>query len=281
MILSNWREKVFVLFKNFHFSNAVLWKIYKPFVRVQNFVKHGDPYFFRSVAIEISTSCNRTCYYCPNSLEGTSTDFMSEETFKKIIDQLKTIEFSGIINYHFYNEPLLDKRLPSFIRYVKKHLPHCVNRIVSNGDFLSVDLADDLIHAGVVDFAITIHDIDDQKLLSKLQPVIKKYPGYVRVGSLHGKPLYNRGGAIEVQTLDKKDKCTDPLELLQFDYKGNVLLCCNDYYREHSFGNITHEKLYKIWRGEEFSKLRRELRVGIANLEICRVCMGKERKIAL
>lgn len=76
---------------------------------------------------------------------------MAQETFNKIIKQLEAIKFSGIVNYHFYNEPLLDKRLPNLIRYVKKHLPSCINRVVSNGDFLSVELADDLISAGVVE----------------------------------------------------------------------------------------------------------------------------------
>ena len=272
----NWKEKVFVLLKKFRISNSVLWRIYKPFSRILNFIKHGDLYFFRGVAIEISTSCNRTCYYCPNSLEETPVDFMAQETFNKIIKQLEAIKFSGVVYYHFYNEPLLDKRLPNLIRYVKKHLPSCINRVVSNGDFLSVELADDLISAGVVDFAITIHDLDGEKLLRKLEPVIKKYPGYFMIDSLHGKALSNRGGAIEVETLDKKDTCTDPLELLQFDYKGNVLLCCNDYYRKHPFGNLAHDTLYDIWRGKEFSELRRELRNGIASLEICRICMGKE-----
>ena len=91
----NWKEKVFILLKKFRISNSVLWQIYKPFSRILNFIKHGDLYFFRSVAIEISTSCNRTCYYCPNSLEETPIDFMAQETFNKIIKQLEAIKFSG------------------------------------------------------------------------------------------------------------------------------------------------------------------------------------------
>ena len=272
----NWKQKVFVLFKKFHIHNSVSEELYKLYSQVENFIKYRDPYFFRSVAIEISTDCNRTCNYCPNVLEGTPTEFMSEETFNKVIKDLQSLKFSGIINYHFYNEPLLDKRLPDFIRYVKKHLPSCVNRVFSNGDFLTLDLADNLIDAGAADLNITIHDKDGEKLLKKLNPVLEKYPGYVSLSSLHNKPLLNRGGAIEVDLLDKKDTCTDPLGVLQVDYKGNVLLCCNDYYRKHSFGNISNKKIYQIWQGDEFSSLRRELRRGIAKLEICRVCMGKE-----
>ncbi|MBT7272297.1 MAG: radical SAM/SPASM domain-containing protein [Nitrospina sp.] len=279
MSFENWRERTFVLLKKLNFNpltNNLLWRIYKLYTRVHNFSKYGDPYVFRTVAIEISTSCNRTCYYCPNSVEGTSVDFMEEETFNEIIAQLKAINFSGVIHYNFYNEPLLDKRLPEFVRYVKKHLPTCINRIISNGDFLSIDLADELIDAGVSDFAITIHDRDGGKLLNKLQPVLKKYPGHISLDSIHDKPLSNRGGAIEVKLLNKKNTCTDPLEMLQLDYKGNVLLCCNDYYRKHSFGNLAHDKLYEIWQGKEFQKLRRDLRTGVANLEICRICMGKD-----
>ena len=272
----NWKAKAFVLCKKFHISNSVSEGAYRLYSRINNFIKYRDPYFFRNVSIEISTNCNRTCSYCPNVLEGTPTEFMSEDTFNKVIKDLQSIKFSGIINYHFYNEPLLDKRLPEFIRYVRKHLPSCVSRVFSNGDFLTLDLAGRLIDAGVADINVTIHDKNDEKPLKKLNPVLEKYPGYISLRSLHNKPLLNRGGAVEVDLLDKKDTCTDPLEGLQIDYKGNVLLCCNDYYRKHSFGNIANKNISQIWQGEEFFRLRRELRKGIARLEICQVCMGKE-----
>ena len=280
MILRNWKEKIYLLLKKSNIDNSntghIFWIFYKLYIKAYNYIKYSDVYFFRSVAIEISTFCNRTCYYCPNLLEETPVEFMAEETFHEIIDQLKEINYSGIILYHFYNEPLLDKRLPNFIRYVKTNLPNCVSRVVSNGDFLSTDLADNLINAGVLDIMITIHDIDGENFLNKLRPVLTKYPEYIHVNTIHNQPISNRGGAIKVKQLDKKDTCTDPLTSLTLDHKGNVLLCCNDYYRKHSFGNITHAKISKIWHSEDFSRLRKELRNGVANLEICRKCMGRE-----
>jgi cyclic pyranopterin phosphate synthase len=280
MALRNWKEKIYLLLKKAPIDNSntnhMLWIFYKLYTKVYSFIKYSDAYFFRSVAIEISTFCNRTCYYCPNSIEETPVDFMTEKTFNKIIAQLKEINYSGVILYHFYNEPLLDKRLPSFIRHVKKNLPNCVSRIVSNGDFLSVELADNLIDAGVLDIMITIHDIDGENILNKLGPVLKKYPEYIHINSIHDKPISNRGGAIKVKHFDKKDTCTDPLTSLTLDHNGNVILCCNDYYRKHSFGNITHDRIPEIWHGKDFSRLRKELRNGISNLEICRKCMGRE-----
>jgi cyclic pyranopterin phosphate synthase len=128
MALRNWKEKIYLLLKKAPIDNSntnhMLWIFYKLYTKVYSFIKYSDAYFFRSVAIEISTFCNRTCYYCPNSIEETPVDFMTEKTFNKIIAQLKEINYSGVILYHFYNEPLLDKRLPSFIRHVKKNL-HC------------------------------------------------------------------------------------------------------------------------------------------------------------
>ena len=106
MQMKNWKEKLFLLKKS-QISISVLWIIYKSYTRFPSFIKYIDPHFFSSVALEISTSCNNTCYYCPDKLRGTPTDFMEESTFNEIINQSKTISFSGVINYHFYNEPLL------------------------------------------------------------------------------------------------------------------------------------------------------------------------------
>ena len=36
--------------------------------------------------------------------------------------------------------------------------------MVSNGDFLSISMTDDLIKAGVTDFTITIHDRNGEKI---------------------------------------------------------------------------------------------------------------------
>ena len=45
---------------------------------------------------------------------------MNEKLFYNIIDQLAKMKFNGNLNLHQYNEPLLDKRLETFVRYIKK-----------------------------------------------------------------------------------------------------------------------------------------------------------------
>ena len=60
------------------------------------------------VEIEIFSYCNRTCWFCPNSIidRHSENHFMPEEQYLKILEQLKEINYSNIITYSRYNEPL-------------------------------------------------------------------------------------------------------------------------------------------------------------------------------
>lgn len=250
-------------------------KLYAVYSQLINLVKYKDPYFFRIVCIEINTYCNRKCYYCPVSLEKkVPSHFMPEDLFRLTIKRLKDIKFSGTIMYHFYNEPLLDKRLPEFVKYTNDQLPGCLIRILTNGDYLTMELADDLIQAGVCDFAVTDHNRKPGRLAAKLRPVVEKYPDQIHIESIHDKPLSNRGGAIDVEVPDKRHNgtCTIIYEELKIDYQGNVLLCSNDYYRSHKFGNIQSETLKEIWNKKDYNRIRSKLRKGIPELEICKKC---------
>lgn len=268
-------KKVVWLANKLNISTDLQYKIYRRYYQAVNLLKRGDPFFFRIVCIEINTHCNRKCYYCPVCLEKeVPSYYMDEELFRLVIRRLKEIKFSGTIMYHFYNEPLLDKRLPEFVAYTRKHLPKCIIRILTNGDYLTLELADELIRAGVCDFAITDHNLQPGILSKKLQPVIVKYPNQININSIHDKPLSNRGGTIKVKKFDKNKggNCTVISESLQIEYNGNILLCCNDYYRRFTFGNVINERIDEIWVKKDYVRLRRLLRKGVAELEICKKC---------
>ena len=90
-------------------------KVYENIFEFINLIKYKDRYFFHVVSFEISTYCNRKCWYCPNKDNETPKEFMDFEIFKKAIDELKNIKYSGSISYNFYGEPLFDDRLETFI----------------------------------------------------------------------------------------------------------------------------------------------------------------------
>ena len=65
------------------------------------------------VEISDSGTCNRTCSFCPRSdpTYKNIKEFISEDLHNKIIQQLAEHNYSGILAYSGFNEPLLNKAI--------------------------------------------------------------------------------------------------------------------------------------------------------------------------
>lgn len=231
---------------------------------------------FSSVAIETSTHCNRRCVYCPVAKDPKGIGFMEMEVFSQIIHQLKELNYSGRITYHHYNEPLLNKNLEDLVSYSKNNLPKAKNIIYTNADLLTKQRFHDLINAGLDQFVVTDHGF-------KKMPEILKYKGLssifmknkIRFRKFNSiTSLFNRGGMVEVNNMRTHNYCAYPAYEIVIDVKGNLILCCNDYYGNYPFGNIMEQHIGAIWESEAFSKVRNDLLEGIFELDICRKCMG-------
>lgn len=259
---------------------SLLWpaavRIYRLSYRVKCAFKYGYSDFFRVVAIEISTECNRRCYYCPNSIHGTPREFMSEDIFKKIIADLKSVDYTGVVTFHLFGEPLMDPRLPGFVKHTREQLPKATISVSSNGDFLTMELYERLIDAGMNEMNITIHDLNADKSMRSLQPLVDRHPARIRIASLHSSSaLTNRGGAIKVENSKPAKKC-GRLDVIAIDRNGNVLLCCSDYFHSVVFGNVNEMSVDGIWKQKDFSAIRKRARRGKPELEICRKCLSRE-----
>lgn len=249
---------------------------------ITNKIRYGTTDFFTDIDIEINTSCNRRCFCCPNSIfeRGLikNEKLMSEDLFKKIIDELAEINFTGRISPHSYGEPLLDKRLISFIVLIKEKLPKTDIILFSNGDLLTIEMYNKLVEAGVTSFFITLYGMDQHKPFNDLLEYLKKYPknkSKVRYRKFTEKtPLFSRGGDIKPLVLDSNPRCKHPHNPLVIDYAGNVILCCNDYHGHVKFGNLNNSSLVDIWKNEKYKEVRNQLRRGHYQLEICRKCVG-------
>ncbi len=269
---------------------------------VYNFLKYGRSDFFSSVDFENITACNRRCSYCPNSLYERglmeNKKLMDEKIFKRIIDELARINYSGMIRPVFYGEPLLDSRFPNWIKYIREKLPKADIIVFTNGDLLTLDLYKKLAENGVNLFVVSNHNGGTMpENLEKLLVNFKKVPyksGYpYQGGFLHESAyssgekapmifyrnpsriegLYNRGGLMKNINVSKaKSECSLPSSDLTVDWRGNVILCCNDYFSSVKFGNVENESLVEIWNKDNFKKMRRDLKRGILNLEICKKC---------
>lgn len=90
----------------------------------QNVLKNKDnlPQYPFLVDIELTNCCNLKCLFCAQQAMDRKTGFMSDETFKKVIDECEQNNIP--VRFVRWGEPFLHKNIQSFIKYVKsKNLP--------------------------------------------------------------------------------------------------------------------------------------------------------------
>ncbi|MCP3871705.1 MAG: radical SAM protein [Desulfobacteraceae bacterium] len=260
----------------------IKWKRY--FVKF--FLRYGYWDFFSDFNVEINTSCNRKCTYCPNNLfeRGLikNEKLMDEKIYFKLIDELAQINFKGRLSPQCYGEPLLDKRLTKFMRYTKEKLPKTRLTIVTNGDYLTVDKFNELLDAGVDKFSVTQHGKSMSKNMKQISDYLetnpKKFEKIIKYNIFDSNtPLYNRGGLIKPELLNTIPRCIDPGNPVTINHDGNVILCCNDYFGTIKFGNLKDERLLDIWFSKKYVNLRKQIRKRQYNLPICKKCVGIEQ----
>ena len=265
------------------FKNPVRRIILTICLKLKYFFKYGTFDFFNYVDIEINTSCNLRCSYCPNSVYNKglikNEKLMSIELYKKIIDGLAESNFTGLIDPVLYGEPLMREDLADLMKYAHEKLPKATLRIVSNGNLLTIDKYVELVKAGVKIFLITQHESKATENLKKLNDYLNKNPQVKKVSIIALKfdektPLFNRGGEVKPETTNYYPRCREPDNALVIDYAGNVGLCCNDYFSTIKFGNINNQKLVDIWNSQKYKDIRKQLKNRIYNLNICRKCLG-------
>jgi radical SAM protein with 4Fe4S-binding SPASM domain len=241
---------------------------------------------FATVAIETTSICNRACGYCPNSNKDLKSQRpqrdMDQKTFNKIVDQLKEINYQGVVSLQHYGEPLLDRNLDKRIRQLKDNLPDASIRFFSNGDKLTPERLEALVEAGVDNIGVTNHNESGfySRALAELEGHLAENPEMERYVTIrHGLESYsNRGGDVNVpeEKLRKMDCCIPESYCLNIDVEGNVILCADDYVGKHRFGNIRESNILQIWDQPEYKTLREELRSGTFRYDTCKKCAGQE-----
>ncbi len=208
---------------------------------------------------------------------------MKPTLFKRIIDQLVEIKFSGRISFDFYNEPLLCRDLDLFVSLTREKLPSSEIHLYSNGSLLSTERFLKLYHLGIAKFIITKHEDyfkdETKKYLfdqtyQDLSEELKKIVLFRTHDDLH---LTNRGGALEHIKSHRLDissqPCFIPNFMLSISVLGNIIPCFEDYFQKNSMGNIQEEDLDTIWNKPVYKKMRNALMLGARNkFDVCSKC---------
>lgn len=74
-------------------------------------------------------------------------------------------------------------------------------------------------------------------------------------------PLMSRAGFIQIggnkqMVSDDFGHCHYPVDTLNVFADGTVGLCCNDWVKDETFGNLHQRTVAEIWNGERFSEIR-------------------------
>jgi len=219
---------------------------------------------FETIAIETSELCNRTCGFCPNSVNKQQKRVMSEEHYRMLINQLKDLNYSGTLCFHQYNEPLLDKRLDEFIGFARENLKHATLMISSNGDALTKKRWDSLRENGLNYAVVSQYDgvISDkvQNLMNSIEDKDKSSL-IVKIRGSHNLKS-TRCGTVNFEYAKKEiiqEACLRPFYQLVIRFNCLAVLCSEDYYGRKLVGNTKVESLTEIWFGTAMNEVRESL----------------------
>lgn len=252
----------------------LLMKGYFFYVKIKHLFQYGGKEMFETINIETSSKCNNKCSYCPNSKYQRKNSLLSIKILDKLFSELREIGFKGDVMFSGYNEPLMDKRIMDIIKRLKKQLPKNKIIIYTNGEFLDYGLFRTLRKKDV-EFNITLHK---KGIPVGLSEIMKKASSSERKGilirrNLKKHVLSTRAGLVKVKNPQKKDFCILPYVELTIDYKGNIVLCSDDYFSSVKFGNLKKESIQKIWNKKEYKDIRNDLIKGNVKLDICKECL--------
>ena len=262
----------------------------------------------RLVEIEVFSYCNRKCWFCPNSFidRHSKNTLMEENLYLGVLNELKSIDYSNMITYSRYNEPLSHKDI--FIKRLKQArelVPKALLHTNTNGDYLTREYLDELYDAGLRSLNIQsylnenepfeIANIEKkfaktaEKLILNYKITLDSEDWYCIAFDYKDMKLNmtirdfkangtNRGDTLKiVSPIVRPTPCFVPFTDIYIDYNGNVMPCCNlrsDIEDHEAFilGNIKDNGILEIFNNEKMQELREILKFDNIQLYPCREC---------
>jgi MoaA/NifB/PqqE/SkfB family radical SAM enzyme len=259
--------------------------------------KTGIP-VFSIVEISVVAACNRRCSFCPVSDDyykkvGLS-GVMKQSLYEKLLQDLESIDYSGMILFSGESEPLLHKRLDRLISRTKEVLPNTQIEVNSNGDLLTTLKLKSLFSAGLDTLSISMYDGPQQIAeFSRLREEADLKPSQVLLrrryfeDGNYGINMTNRGGLVDSDAFQVppgskptaaklkfpiNQECYYPFYMLTVDVGANVTICSHDWAKRYVVGNFAQDHIFKIWTDTRFDTARRNLAKCDRSLPSCREC---------
>ena len=259
------------------------------------------PWKINHVQVQTISWCNRSCAFCPSQKFPRQLEFMSIETYQRVLAELAALGFAGRFSLYLQGEPLLDNRLPELVAMARAALPRARQLISTNGDALTVDKGIGLFEAGLHKLIINCYDPQGNQVTrmhALVQEMIGRLPDLRYVRGSHARMIRSeprgqirREVTIEDKTWWKEDSaqnwagniagalpeplkksCIRPFNQLYVHANGNVVLCCCDWKGEVVFGNLMEQSLPEVFSSPLATEYRENLARKNRRLKLCDVC---------
>lgn len=180
------------------------------------------------------------------------------ETVENILDQAQQLGFKGPVGLSWFNEPLLDPRIPQFVRYAKQK--GLGTYLVTNGDPLTPELAREL--DGILgEVRISIYDyLGDPDGTKSAETHFINLFTKTRVVFMSGIHLTThfsprRESLQTLIELHVGSICVKPQVQMIITCTGEMAVCCEDIACNWKLGNINDKSLKQLWYSPEYQKI--------------------------
>lgn len=115
-----------------------------------------------SLYVDACDLCNFKCDFCFQSHIKIKGKAMEEELFCKIVNDMKEFdEPFKMVNLYGCGEPLINAKIPDFIKLLKKEEVAETVRILTNGSLLTRKMSEQLVEAGLDKISFSIYGLND------------------------------------------------------------------------------------------------------------------------
>jgi len=248
----------------------------------------------RLVAVETTNACNAKCSFCPNSIKSGNRQTMSDDLFRKIIDECATFPLPAIEPF-LNGEPFMDPQILPRLRYIRERLPATKLRLYSNGFGMIPARIDEMQDLGIDHLFISLNTLDAAKYEGlmglRLERTLKNID-YLVAGSRRDRiareitvrMTRTKDTTAEDQTRFKafcKERQVNCMIVGLFNYLGEVnsnlpvpsfpcehvarldilssglvTLCCMDADGKFSLGDVRTSSLLDVFNGPAATKYR-------------------------
>lgn len=212
---------------------------------------------FRQLVIETKSACTRTCKTCLRQTypgrEALAGRFgkaveLPADAIHRVIDQAAGMGFGGPLCLQFFNEPLLDDRLPDIAAYARRVGRFSEVYVNTNGDLLDEETAGRL--DGVLDrLNVALYGGGNREAREGRILALFERTRITFTGGVHVVTHYSHFGNLDACIAGFLDRpCVrEAQQRMIISHTGEMLMCCEDIGGEWSLGNVGDATLEELW----------------------------------